>query len=87
MDAMSKKIIIVAAIFLFGTGWYFGYEMQTDYRLPNTLMIRRDGKPEAFALTGTENAKIVTMNDIEDPGVYLAFPVYADKRNIDRLVS
>lgn len=87
MDAVNKKIIIGAAILIFITGWYFGYEMQEDYKLPNKIFIKRDGKLKAFALTGTSNAKIITMKNIENPGVYVAFPLYADKNSIDRFLT
>ena len=68
-------------------GWYFGYEFSEDYELPEVINIRRDGKSLAYARTGQEYAKIVTMNDIKDPGVYLAFPLFSDSHNIQRLVS
>lgn len=84
---MSKKIIIGVAIIIFGMGWYFGYEMQEDYKLPEKILIKRDGMLKAYALTGREYAKIVQMNDIKDPGVYVAFPLYGDKNSVDRLVT
>lgn len=84
---MSKKIWIAAAILIFAMGWYVGFSI-TESEFPKYLMIRREGKPLAYAFSSPEHAKIVTMKDLKDnPGVYLAFPVYADKSNIDRLVS
>ena len=83
---MNKKIMIAVGFISFVMGWYFESTFsESDW--PEYLMIRRDGKPLAYAFSSPEHARIVNMPDVPDPGVYIAFPIYSDRNKIDRMVS
>ena len=84
---MSKKLFAGLAAVIFSFGFYFGYSMNEDYGLNPVIRVRLDGKVAAFARTGAEYGKVVMMNDVPDPGAYLAFPLYADRNNVDRLLQ
>ena len=80
-------IYILGGFSLFALGWYFGYSMQEDYALPKVISIRRDGNLIAYAKANIEESKVVNLPNVEDPGAYLAFPLYADKNHADRLLQ
>lgn len=89
----SKKEYVFVLIlgFFLGCGMMVSW-MDVDPELgsmamPKRVMIKREGKPLAYALTSMDYAKIVNMTDVPDPGVYLAFPIYGDRNSVDRMLS
>ena len=46
-----------------------------------------EGDKAAFARTGQDFAKIINAPDIDDPGAYLAFPIFAKHGNMREIVK
>lgn len=82
----GKKLIIFFGVVIFLVGWFIGYSI-SEAEFPQYMLIRRHGKPEVIAYTSPELAKIVTMTDVPDPGVYIAFPIYSDHEGVARIIQ
>ena len=65
-------------------GWYWGNESAEDYELGKFVHIRKDGNLVAFFRT--DQAKTVNLTG-DNPGVYVAFPLYSDASKVQRLLE
>lgn len=71
----AMRFLIITHLALFSIGFYLGLEISGS-RMPESIFIERDGEVKGFANLAKESSKIVNIYDNDNPGAYLAFPIY-----------
>ena len=55
--------------------------------MPDTILIKRTGEENHFAVTKEESAKILNVQGGDDPGTYLGFPIYKEKDSLESQIE
>lgn len=76
MDGM--KLTIALLIISFFGGFLFGINWM-ESKMPEMIWVTKDGEKKYYALTDVKSSKIIHVEDNDNPGEYLAFPIYQPK--------
>ncbi len=55
--------------------------------LPETIAIKKHGEPDEFAYMNTEDSRILNVSGGNNPGAYLAFPIYKPHDALEKELS
>ena len=73
-------LFVFFVLFVCACLFFVGYSVGIDHApLPEAIEIRKENGETAYADIQKNNLKFVTVEDGDDPGAYLALPIYESK--------